>query len=133
MMTLFAGAYLRAGKIAEALNFITEGLNAVGPGANDHMESPLKVLKGMCLMAENSGNRLEAEACFESAVDVARHHDAKMMELMAVMSLSRMWHMQGRTAEAYEELSGIYGWFTEGLELEQLQEAKALLDEFQAG
>jgi len=45
------------------------------------------------------------------------------------MSLSRLWQRQGKTAEAHHLLSEIYGWFTEGFDTKDLQEAKALLEE----
>jgi predicted ATPase len=43
------------------------------------------------------------------------------------MSLARLWQRQGRRTEAYELLAPIYGWFTEGFDTVDLQEAKALL------
>ena len=45
------------------------------------------------------------------------------------MSLSRLWQRQGKRAEAHELLAPIYGWFTEGFDTADLQEAKALLEE----
>jgi predicted ATPase len=60
---------------------------------------------------------------------VARHQSAKSLELRAVMSLSRLWQQQGKKAEAHQMLAEIYGWFTEGFETKDLQEAKALLEE----
>ena len=45
------------------------------------------------------------------------------------MSLSRLWQHQGKRAEARELLAEIYGWFTEGFDTADLQEAKALLEE----
>ena len=44
------------------------------------------------------------------------------------MSLSRLWQLQGKRDEARELLAPIYGWFSEGFETADLQEAKALLD-----
>ena len=44
------------------------------------------------------------------------------------MSLSRLWQQQGKRTEAYDLLAPIYGWFTEGFDTTDLQEAKALLD-----
>ena len=35
---------------------------------------------------------------------------------------------QGKRTEAYERLAPIYGWFTEGFDTADLQDAKALLD-----
>ena len=44
------------------------------------------------------------------------------------MSLSQLWQSQGKKEEAHEMLSEIYGWFTEGFDTKDLQEAKALLE-----
>ncbi len=67
--------------------------------------------------------------CFLKAIEVARRQSAKSLELRAVMSLSRLWQQQGRKAEAHRMLAEIYGWFTEGFDTKDLQEAKALLEE----
>ena len=45
------------------------------------------------------------------------------------MSLARLWQQQGKRTEAHELLAPIYGWFTEGFDTADLQEAKALLEE----
>jgi predicted ATPase len=45
------------------------------------------------------------------------------------MSLARLWQSQGKQAEARQMLAEIYGWFTEGFDTKDLQEAKALLAE----
>jgi predicted ATPase len=44
------------------------------------------------------------------------------------MSLSRLWQQQGKREEARQMLAEVYGWFTEGFDTADLQEAKALLD-----
>ena len=64
----------------------------------------------------------------QRALDVARRQEAKALELRAAMSLARLWQQQGKRAEAYELLAPLYGWFTEGFDTADLQEAKALLD-----
>jgi class 3 adenylate cyclase len=71
----------------------------------------------------------DAEACFQQALDIARHQQAKSLELRAAMSLSRLWQRQGRHAEAHDLLAPIYGWFTEGFDTADLRAAKALLEE----
>ncbi len=45
------------------------------------------------------------------------------------MSLSRLWHRQGKRAEARQLLPPIDGWFTEGFDTADLQEVKAQLEE----
>ena len=64
----------------------------------------------------------------QRALDVARRQEAKSLELRAAMSLSRLWQQQGKRAEAHALLAPIYGWFTEGFDTADLQEAKALLE-----
>ena len=70
----------------------------------------------------------EAEECFWKAIEIARRQQAKSLELRAVMSLARLWQRQGRQQEAHHLLSDLYGWFTEGFDTADLQEAKELLE-----
>jgi predicted ATPase len=49
------------------------------------------------------------------------------LELRAAMSLARLWQQQGKPAETRALLAPIYGWFTEGFDTADLQEATALL------
>ena len=85
-------------------------------------------LKGDLLLALSVDHQAEAEACFQQALAVARHQQAKSWELRAAMSLARLWQQQGKRAEAHELLAPVYGWFTEGFDTADLQEAKALLE-----
>jgi predicted ATPase len=62
------------------------------------------------------------------ALTVARRQQAKSWELRAAMSLSRLWQQQGKRTEAYELLAPVYGWFTEGFDTADLQDARALLE-----
>jgi predicted ATPase len=71
----------------------------------------------------------QAEACFQQALAVARRQQAKALELRAALSLSRLWQQQGQRQAARELLAPIYGWFTEGFDTTDLQEAQVLLAE----
>jgi len=53
------------------------------------------------------------------------------LDLRAATSLSRLWQRQGKRAEARQLLAEVYGWFTEGFDTADLQEAKALLAELE--
>ena len=44
-------------------------------------------------------------------------------------NLSRLWQQQDKKKQAHQMLVEIYGWFTEGFDTKDLQEAKALLAE----
>jgi predicted ATPase len=70
----------------------------------------------------------EAEASFRRALEIARRQQAKSLELRVATSLARLWQEQGKKAKAWRLLSKIYGWFTEGFDRKDLQEAKAMLD-----
>jgi predicted ATPase len=54
------------------------------------------------------------------------------LELRTAISLARLWQSQGKPDEARELLDPVYGWFTEGFDTADLQEAKALLEELSA-
>jgi predicted ATPase len=69
----------------------------------------------------------EAGTYFQQALDLARQQQAKLFELRAAMSLSRLWHQQGQRARARQLLAEVYGWFTEGFDTADLQKAKARL------
>jgi len=85
------------------------------------------------IVAQSGGCRLpehdtEAETYVHQALDIeARRQQAKSWELRAAMSLRRLWQRQGKRDEARQLLAPIYGWFTEGFDTADLQEAKALL------
>jgi predicted ATPase len=70
---------------------------------------------------------VEVEACFRQALNIARQQQAKSLELRAATSLARLLQAQGKRAEARQMLTESYGWFTEGFDTPDLQEAKALL------
>jgi predicted ATPase len=92
-----------------------------------HWEAELYRLKGELLLTQ--GDKTEAEASFHKAIEVARHQQARSWELRATVSLCRLWRKQGRVDEARQMLAEIYGWFTEGFDTPDLQEAKELLEE----
>jgi predicted ATPase len=71
----------------------------------------------------------EAEGYFLKAIAIAQKQQAKSLELRVVMSLVRLWQSQGKQHEAQQMLAEIYGWFTEGFDTKDLQEAQKLLAE----
>jgi predicted ATPase len=84
-------------------------------------------LRGELLLQHAVARPEEVEACFQQALAVARRQQAKSLELRATMSLARLWQGQGKRVEARELLAEVYGWFTEGFDTADLQEARELL------
>jgi predicted ATPase len=85
--------------------------------------------QGELLITQNAAGRTEAESCFRMAIDIARYRRAISFELRATMSLARLLAQQARRDEAHSMLAEIYSWFTEGFDIADLKDAKALLDE----
>ncbi len=122
-LALLAEAYARIGQGEEAGATLDEALAITEQTHEGFAEAELHRLKGELLR-----DPAEAEACFHLAIEIARWQKAKSFELRAALSLSRLWKRQGKRAEAHALLAEIYGWFTEGFETADLQEARALLD-----
>jgi predicted ATPase len=132
-LATLAEAYRHAGQIEEGLRLLAEALAVADTTGERVDEARLHRLRGEFLLALSADNLAEAEACFQQALAVARHQQAKSRELQAAMSLGRLWQRQGKRTEAYELLAPIYGWFTEGFDTADLQEARALLEELEEG
>jgi len=132
-LALLAKAYRQGGQVEAALHALAEALAHLDNTGERCYEAELYRLKGECLLAQK-GKRCkerEAEECFRQALNIARRQQAVSLELRATMSLGHLWQQQGRRAEAHQILAEIYGWFTEGFETPDLQEAKALLEALQ--
>ena len=129
-LALLAEAYGRAGQAEAGLTVLTEALAVVDKTGERFCEAELYRLKGELLLAQadNRQKRREIEACFLKALDIAHGQQAKLFELRAAMSLSRLWQQQGKCAAAHQLLAEVYGWFTEGFDTVDLQEARALLE-----
>jgi predicted ATPase len=83
--------------------------------------------KGRLLLRQ--GQSEAAEKLYRKALSIAEEQEAKLWELRAAVSLTRLRRDQGRHAEGRVLLAPIYGWFTEGFDTPDLKEAKGLLDE----
>ncbi len=88
----------------------------------------LYITKGDYLLATQPPSPEEAERNYLAAIELARRQAAKSGELRAATALARLWESQGRLKEAYDLLSPVYEWFTEGFDTADLKEAKALLE-----
>src|SRR5262249_45847975 len=128
-LSLLAEAYGQAGQPEAGLRVLAEALTLVEATAERGWEAELHRLKGGLLPQCSHPDVSQAAACFQQALDVARSQQAKALELRAALSLSRLWQQQGQRAAAHALLAPLYGWFTEGFETPDLQEAKVLLAE----
>jgi predicted ATPase len=117
------------GEIAEGLCLLTQALSVLeANGQGDRLAEAYR-LRGVLLLRQTGTSQAEAETWLQRALDVARHQQARSLELRAAMSLARLWQYQGKRGEAHALLAPIYNWFTEGFDTADLQEAKGLLED----
>jgi predicted ATPase len=128
-LVLLAEAAGHAGQAEAGLHLLGEALTACEANGRADMLAEVYRLQGVLLLQQTVSDPTQAEACLQHALAIARRQQAKAWELRAAMSLSRLWQRQSKRTAAYELLAPIYGWFTEGFDTADLQEAKALLDE----
>jgi predicted ATPase/type II secretory pathway predicted ATPase ExeA len=153
-LLLLAEAYGNGGKLDAGLRALTDALAGVHSGRERWWEAELHRLEGELVLQRISTAGLksapvrtgatvnehghapaqaESEACFRQALNIARHQQAKSLELRAAVSLSRLWQQQGKCDAARELLAEVYSWFTEGFETTDLRAAGALLSELSSG
>jgi predicted ATPase len=154
LLALLAEACGRCGQIEAGLGALEEALVAADQHAERFYEADLYRLKGELLLrkfvgadlkptpaeipkghttgVETTGRsplQMEAEACFQRALGIARGQGAKSLELRGALSLGRLWRQQGKRAAARQLLGDVHAWFTEGFKTADLQEARVLLEE----
>jgi predicted ATPase/DNA-binding winged helix-turn-helix (wHTH) protein len=146
-LALLAETYEETGQIEEGLTVLAEALATVDRTGEHFWEAELYRLYGELSLriGETETGRIgdkkplpgspilrfpvsSPEGCFHKAIEVAQHQHAKSLELRATMSLARLWQRRGKKDEARQMLADIYGWFTEGFDTKDLQEAKRLLE-----
>jgi predicted ATPase len=128
-LILLAEAAGSTGHIAAGLGLLAEALTAFEASGRGDMLAEAYRLQGEFLLRQEAQDAAQAEVCFQQALAIALRQQAKSWELRAATSLARLWQQQGKRAEAHALLAPIYGWFTEGFDTADLQEAKALLEE----
>ena len=122
-----AEALVRQGEHGAALAAAREGLETQDRTGQHRWEAELHRFEGIALFGLN---RIEdAQNALEQALRIARSQQAKSYELRAATSLARLWGEQGRRAEAHKLLASVYGWFTEGFDSADLNDAATLLSE----
>jgi predicted ATPase len=126
---LVAQTFAQSAEPAAAAQMLDESLALLERTGERWFEAEVHRLRGELELATAlHGGAVAAQACFERAIAVARSQEASLWELRASASLARLWRDQGRPAEAHALLAPIHARFSEGLELRELVDARALLD-----
>jgi DNA-binding SARP family transcriptional activator/predicted ATPase len=126
-LALLAEQFGKRGEVEKGLATIEEGLGVLRETFQPFYEAELHRLRGQLLLLR--ADIPAAESALHEALAIARRQEAKSLELRAAASLARLWKLAGKQDDARNLLAPLCGWFTEGLDTPDLQDAKALLQE----
>ena len=129
--TLLADVSAHLGHTDDGLQALAEAHTVIEQHEERYWEAEVYRLRGVLLLRQPGTPQDEAETCFQQALAIARRQEAKSLELRAATSLDRLWQCQGKRTAAHQLLADVYGWFTEGFDTADLQEAKVLLEELE--
>jgi predicted ATPase len=127
--TMLAEVLDLRGNTKEGLHKLAEAKTLIDQTEERWWEAEVYRLQGTLLWQLSIEPLAEVETWLQRALDVARRQAARSLELRAATSLARLWHHQGKHAEARNLLAPVYNWFTEGFDAPDLKDAKALLAE----
>jgi tetratricopeptide (TPR) repeat protein len=129
LKAFLAEAMALTGDLDDALHLLDQAIAQIErPGWEERLYYA-EILRLKSWMLSLKGDLEGAERNFLTSLDWARRQQAKMWELRTSTSLARLWQSQGKRQDAYELLARVYGWFTEGFDTKDLQDAKSLLSE----
>ena len=126
-----AEAYAWAGQVQRGLDLVAEALVLTQETGEAFFEAETHRVEGELWRLR--GDETRAAASFHEAIEVARRQQARSWELRAATSLARLRQQQGKGQEARGLLARVHDWFTEGFSTQDLQDAKALLDQLSGG
>lgn len=110
-----------------ALAGIERGL-AIADETSEHFTVPyLHRLRGKILLTRDLAKSDHAEQAFETAIAVAKQQGARSYELLAALSLAKLYRSTGRVTEASAILAPALDGFSPTPEMPEIEEAQALL------
>ncbi len=125
-LAIFAELLQHTGDFEAGFDVVAQALAILEQSGERRWESIVHRVHGDLLRAR--GDDLQAEDCFEAAIECARRQGAKSLELRAAVGLAGLWQKRGKTSEARKLLAPIYGFFQEGHNTADLRDASALLE-----
>ncbi len=124
---LVAEAYLIVGQYADGLEQASKAIHVASEIGDAFYSARLFQTRAKLMRA--SGQADDAiEANWRRSLELARAQGAKLYELRAAIGLVSLWRCQGKRADGSDLLAPICGWFTEGRDTSDFNEAMALLD-----
>ncbi|WP_394835820.1 helix-turn-helix transcriptional regulator [Pendulispora rubella] len=124
-----AGAFLSEMVATIDARFATEAALTRGEHDYERWSTPeLLRIRAIRLLARGDHESdARAEALLLQSLDVARRQHALAWELRTATTLAEFWKRRNRHTEAFDQLSAVYGRFTEGFDTQDLIRAAAIL------
>ena len=107
---------------------------AIAEETGEHFTDPyLYRLRGDILLKRDPTDPAPAEEAFRTAIAIAKQQGARSYELLASLSLAKLYQSTGRLAEAHAVLAPALEGFSPTPEMPEIAEAQALLVAIEAG
>ena len=91
------------------------------------MEPYLHRLRGDILLKRDPADPAPAEDAYRTAIAIAKQQGARAYELLASLSLAKLYQSTGRRADAHAVLAPALEGFSSTPEMPEIAEAQALL------
>ena len=124
LMTAAADLTWRRGDQAGAMTLLNRATELIALTGERWCEAEVLRLRA-CIPPAETPDRV---ALLRQSLALAAEQGARLWELRSAVDLARIWRDDGLLRDAADLLGPICGWFTEGFDLPDFIEAKALLD-----
>jgi len=111
-----------------ALTLIDRGLTIAEETGGRSMEPYLHRLRGDILIKRNPADPAPAEDAYRTAIAIAKQQGARSYELLASLSLAKLYQSTGRPNDAHAVLAPALEGFSPTPEMPEIAEAQALLE-----
>ena len=111
-----------------ALTLIERGLE-IAHETGEHFTDPyLHRVRGEILLSREPASPASAEEAFQTAIAIAKGQSARSYELLAALSLAKLYQSVGRPAEAHAVLAPALDGHSPTPEMPEIEEAQTLLE-----
>jgi class 3 adenylate cyclase/predicted ATPase len=131
---LLAAVHRKAGEGAAGLELVAEAAQIAQRSQESWCNAELERERGeLLLLVPSDDAREEADAAFKRAIDIATDQGAKMLELRARAGRARILaERTEKRRKAFDMVTPIYDWFSEGFDTPDLRRAGTLLSELRS-
>jgi adenylate cyclase len=122
-----------AGDPERALALIDEGLAMAYEGGERVCDAFLHRLRGDILLKRDPADPAPAEDAYRTAIAIAKQQGARSYELLASLSLAKLYQSSARPVDAHAVLAPALEGFSPTPEMAEIAEAQALLQHLARG